>query len=139
MRQPIAFNHRIHVEELGFACQDCHLYAETSVRATIPNIDNCADCHEELQGESEAEARLVEFIAAGEPVPWRKIYRVPDHVLFSHRRHTAIAAIDCEHCHGPVGQQVQPVTRVFWRPTMDNCMKCHEESGASNDCVHCHY
>lgn len=139
VRQPIGFNHNIHVEELGFECVDCHLYALTSVRATIPNIDNCADCHEEPQGESAAEARLVEYIVAGEPVPWRKVYRVPDHVYFSHRRHASIAAIECERCHGPVGQQIEPVSRVHWRPTMDNCMECHDESGASNDCIHCHF
>jgi hypothetical protein len=23
--------------------------------------------------------------------------------------------------------------------TMDHCMDCHEESGASNDCIWCHY
>ena len=40
VQQPIAFNHNIHVEELGFECTDCHLYALTSVRATIPNLDN---------------------------------------------------------------------------------------------------
>ena len=78
-------------------------------------------------------------IAAGERVPWRKIYRVPDHVYFSHRRHASIAAIECEVCHGPVAEQVTPAGRPHWRPTMNNCMECHEETGASNDCVHCHY
>lgn len=138
VQQPLAFNHRVHVEELAFECSDCHLYALTSVRATIPNIDNCADCHEEMQGESAAEAALIEYIAAGEQVPWRKVYRVPEHVYFSHRRHTSIAAIECETCHGPVAELTEPVSRVFRRPTMNDCMDCHEQSGASNDCLHCH-
>jgi len=139
IRQPIAFNHNIHVEELGIECVDCHLYATTSVRATIPNVENCADCHEEAQGDSVEEAKLIAYVTAGERVPWRKIYRVPDHVYFSHRRHSSIAAIDCEVCHGPVSQQVKPAARPYWKPTMNNCMECHEELGASNDCVHCHY
>lgn len=139
IQQPIGFNHNVHVEELGFECVDCHLYAMTSVRASIPNIENCADCHEEAQTESPEEAKLVEYIAAGEPVPWRKVYRLPDHVYFSHRRHASIGAIACEVCHGPVGDQVKPIDRPYWRPTMNNCIECHEESGVSNDCVYCHY
>lgn len=137
--QPIAFNHQLHVEELGSECSDCHQHVLTGARATIPNITVCADCHEEAQGESAEEARLVEYIQAGEPIPWVKIYTVPDHVYFSHRRHAAIAAIDCAECHGEVGKRTEPVVRPAVRITMDHCMDCHEASGASNDCIWCHY
>ena len=136
--QPIAFNHQLHVDEMGAECTDCHLHALTGARATIPNIGVCADCHEEAQTESPEEARLVEHIQAGEPIPWIKVYTVPDHVYFSHRRHAAIAAIDCETCHGPVGQKTEPVVRPAVAMTMDHCMDCHESSGASNDCIWCH-
>ena len=136
--QPIAFSHRLHVEELGSDCTDCHLYVLTAARATIPNIEVCGDCHEEAQTESPEEARVVEHIQAGEPIPWVKVTTVPDHVYFSHRRHTAIAEIACETCHGEVGQRVEPVVRPAVDMTMDHCMDCHEESGASNDCIWCH-
>ena len=137
--QPLAFNHQLHVEEMGAECTDCHLYALSGVRATIPNIAVCADCHEEAQGESAAEARLVEYIQAGEPIPWIKVTTMPDHVYFSHRRHAAIAEIECETCHGPVGQRSEPVVRPAVDMSMDHCMDCHEASGASNDCIWCHY
>ena len=137
--QPIAFNHQLHVEEMGAECVDCHQHVLTGARATIPNIAVCADCHEEAQTESADEAKLVEYIQAGEPIPWVKVYTVPDHVYFSHRRHAAIAAIECESCHGPVGQRTEPVVRAAVDMTMDHCMDCHEESGASNDCIWCHY
>ncbi|MGB3562865.1 MAG: cytochrome c3 family protein [Thermoanaerobaculia bacterium] len=136
--QPIAFNHRLHVEDLGSECTDCHLYAETGVRATIPNLEVCADCHEEAQTESAAEALLVEHIQTNDPIPWRQIYWVPDHVLFSHRRHTAIGGIECETCHGAMGDREKPVTRQVIRLSMNRCMKCHDESGVSNDCLLCH-
>ena len=136
--QPISFNHRLHVEDLGSDCTDCHLYAETGVRATIPNVEVCADCHEEAQTESAEEAKLVEYIQAGEPIPWVKVTTVPDHVYFSHRRHAAIAEIACETCHGAVGQRTEPVVRPAVDMTMDHCMTCHEEFGASNDCIWCH-
>jgi hypothetical protein len=137
--QPILFNHQLHVEELGAECTDCHQHVLSGVRATIPNIDVCIDCHEEAQTESPEEARLVEYIQAGEPVPWVKVYTVPDHVYFSHRRHAAIAEIACETCHGDVGQRTEPVVRPAVDMTMDHCMTCHEQSGASNDCIWCHY
>lgn len=138
IEQPIAFNHRLHLEDLAMDCTDCHLYAESGVRATIPNLEVCSDCHEEAVTESPEEARLVEHIASGERIPWQKVYRVPPHVYFSHRRHTAIAGIDCESCHGVMREQVQPVTRPAVRITMDRCMDCHYETGASNDCLLCH-
>lgn len=136
--QPIAFNHRVHVQDLGADCTDCHLYARTGVRATIPNYQACSVCHEEALGETEAEASLLEHIKAEKPIPWRKVYWVPEHVYFSHRRHTALAGIECEVCHGPIGERDQPVKRRLVEISMDGCLECHEESGASTDCIHCH-
>ena len=136
--QPIAFNHRLHVEDLGSECTDCHLYALTGVRATIPNIEVCADCHAEAQTDSAEEAKLVSYVESGEPIPWRKVYRVPDHVYFSHRRHTAIGDLECATCHGPMNEATEPVTRPYARVTMKGCMECHEETGTSNDCLLCH-
>ena len=136
--QPIAFNHRFHLEDVGLDCTDCHLYAKSGPRATIPNLAVCSDCHEEAQGESEQEARLVEYVQQGTLIPWRKVYRVPGHVYFSHRRHTAIGGIECEVCHGQMREREQPVTRPAVQVTMDRCMDCHVEQGVSNDCVLCH-
>jgi len=136
--QPIAFNHRLHVEENGAECTDCHAYALTGVRATIPNLEICANCHAEAMGESPEEARLVKLIEAGKPIPWRKVYWVPDNVYFSHRRHTAIAGIECERCHGSIRDRSQPLTRRLVPVTMERCMRCHQETGTPNDCVLCH-
>jgi len=136
--QPIAFNHRLHVEDLGSECTDCHLYALTGVRATIPNVEVCADCHAEVQTDSAEEAKLVSYVESGEPIPWRKVYRVPDHVYFSHRRHTAIGGLECATCHGPMNEATEPISRPYARVTMNGCMECHEETGTSNDCLLCH-
>jgi hypothetical protein len=136
--QPIEFNHRLHIEDVGSECVDCHIYAVDGVRATIPNVDICAECHEEALGESAEEAKVVDHIAQGVPIPWRKIYRVPDHVYFSHRRHSGIAGIECKTCHGDVEQRVRPFTRAAVRTSMGRCMGCHDKEGVSNDCVACH-
>jgi hypothetical protein len=137
-RQPVAFSHRQHVEDASMLCTDCHLYAETGMRATIPNVDICAYCHSEPLTESPDEARVVEHIASGEPIPWQKVHVTPDHVFFSHRRHTAIAELECQTCHGSVEEMDEALTRPLVRITMDRCISCHEEDEASNDCILCH-
>lgn len=136
--QPLLFNHRLHIEELGAECTDCHLYAASGVRATIPNLEVCAGCHDEALTESPEEARLLERIRQGEPIPWRKVYWVPDHVYFSHRRHTAIAGLECQRCHGAVEQMAVPIIRRAVRLDMESCMSCHRDTGVSNDCLLCH-
>ena len=138
IQQPIAFNHRLHVEEAGADCTDCHLYARTGQRATIPNVKVCGECHEEAVTDSEAEARVVEYIHEAKPIPWQKVSWIPDHVYFSHRRHATIAEIECETCHGPMGEREKPVTRISPAITMEACMECHQRAGVSNDCVRCH-
>ena len=138
VEQPIAFNHRLHIEEVGVGCTDCHLYAVNGTRATIPNIEICSDCHDEALTESDSEAYLLDLVEAGEKIPWRKVYTVPDHVFFSHRRHTAIGGLECDRCHGDVGGRVLPVARPAADLSMGGCMDCHEESGVSNDCLLCH-
>lgn len=138
IHQPLAFNHLLHTEEVGAECSDCHLYVETAMRATIPNVAVCADCHDEAMGESETEAWLVEQIGSGTSIPWRKLYRVPDHVFFSHRRHTAVAGVECADCHGDMGSRTEPPTRPLVSISMNRCMQCHEQTGVSNDCIACH-
>jgi len=138
IRQPIEFNHRLHVEDVGLDCTDCHRYAKTGARATIPNIEVCVDCHEESQGESAEEVKVVDHIQEGERIPWKKIYWEPDHVYFSHRRHTTIAGLECETCHGDMKDRIEPLARPAVRLTMEFCQDCHREMGAANDCILCH-
>lgn len=138
LQQPIAFNHHKHLKDVGLTCLDCHPQAVRGARATIPNLQVCADCHQEPQTESAAEARLVEHIQQGRPVPWLKVHRVPSHVYFSHRRHTQIAKLGCETCHGQVAERELPFTRPAAPLTMAWCLDCHERSAVSNDCVLCH-
>jgi len=137
--QPLAFNHSLHIEEVGLECGDCHLYVTSGERTIVPNIQGCSDCHlDEPITDSETEARLLEYVESGEPIPWRQIYYLPDHVYFSHRRHTTAGEIACETCHGPVGERTEPLTRPLVPIDMDTCMDCHYRTGASNDCISCH-
>jgi len=123
VEQPIAFSHQQHIEGL---------------RATIPSLAVCADCHFDALSESPEEAKLLTYVTADESIPWSKVYWVPDHVFFSHRRHTTVSEIECETCHGPVAARTEPLTRPMLSITMERCMECHEETGTSNDCILCH-
>ncbi len=136
VHQPLAFSHRLHVQEVGLDCTDCHTYARSGVRATIPTLDVCAGCHEEASSGTPGEARLLEFVQAETPIPWKKVFTVPEHVYFSHRGHTT-TGLECPVCHGEVAGREEPFSRRE-APSMESCMECHRRSGASNDCIWCH-
>lgn len=137
-KQPIAFKHNVHVEENGMECTDCHAYAVTGVRATIPNIEVCTSCHEEALTESAEEARVVAHIHDGVPIPWQRVFWIPEHVYFSHRMHAGVAEIECVSCHGDVGAQTRPLTKPLVNLDMAACINCHAKRGVTEDCVACH-
>ena len=143
--QPIAFKHKIHVAQEEIPCTDCHRGAETADHATIPSREVCLDCHEEPVGDSPEEARLVELLAGGEPIPWQRVHKLKEHVHFSHRRHVLAGGILCETCHGPVSEREEPFVRPYIvfnsEIGMERCIACHKKSGnprATVDCALCH-
>lgn len=136
--QPIPFNHNLHVEGQELECTLCHEQVMKKARATLPGIETCRQCHEDKMTETEVEAKLLGFISGNREIPWRRIYRVPDHVFFSHRRHTVSGKIGCESCHGNVKALKVPPGYPLVPVTMDHCMECHKEHNVTNDCLACH-
>lgn len=135
--QPVQFNHRLHVEDLGLECTDCHPYYEDETFSGLPSADACAFCHEEAQGENPEEAKLLRLLADERPLDWQPLFRQPSHVFYSHRRHVAVAELECEACHGPIATSEAPPRRVD-KLDMDGCIDCHEQQGVANDCTSCH-
>ena len=137
--QPIRYNHKTHIETAGLTCTDCHTSVLSSSNASIPSLEVCSTCHSEQPiSESAEEKKVLEFVKKGEVIPWQRIYRVPDHVYFSHRRHVTKAGLECKTCHGDVPEFTKPVASQFLPITMENCMKCHRENNVTNDCLACH-
>lgn len=133
--QPIPFSHKVHAK-LGLDCVDCHKMEDPGFAAGYPKEETCMLCHASVKADSPGIQKLADFAAAGEPVPWVKVYRVPNYVYFSHAFHYFDAEIACEKCHGPVAERDVIVKE---KPTsMVACMACHDEMGASNDCNLCH-
>lgn len=134
LSQPLAFNHARHQT---VACAVCHRGAETSARAGIPQGDMCIKCHATAPAAAGAAALWPE-LARGRPIGWLRVTRVPDHVMFSHRRHVTLGGLACESCHADIGQRTAPPPRAPMRLKMDTCLACHQREGASADCAACH-
>ena len=135
--QPIAFNHAKHVSS-GIDCADCHTGAQSSAHATLPDLETCMTCHSEPLGSSAEEARLRRIAAEGGSLRWSQLLRLPPDIYFSHRRHVQIARLDCATCHGRMAEATSPPTRPFWTAKMQQCLDCHDHSGAGTGCNDCH-
>lgn len=138
IRQPILFNHEMHVAELGLDCSTCHEYYESGRHAGLPLLSTCLQCHEDTETDHPEIKKVLELAAAGEEDPFRKLFRLADHAFYSHRRHAVIEGIPCETCHGAIAKSTTPPERPLVRITMDFCMDCHEREGGSLECTHCH-
>lgn len=137
--QPVRFNHRLHVDDVGLDCVTCHPYAETGKHSGLPTAAACLDCHEGGVTDSPEEQRLLELAAAGSTDLFRKLFRLPDHVYYSHREHVGLAGIECETCHGAIAGTTAPPATPLVTITMNTCVSCHVERGARTDCTPCHH
>ena len=132
--QPIAFNHAKH---RAAGCIVCHSGVSEGARAGIPQGDLCLRCHAAAPARG-VPAAVWTDIAAGRKIAWRQVTEIPDHVRFSHRRHTGVAGLACASCHGDMQARTIPFDRAPIRLQMDTCLSCHTREGASEDCAGCH-
>ena len=129
------FSHRVHagVNEIG--CRMCHAYAEHSTVAGIPSMARCFGCHKFVARDNPDVQKVVQTYQDGKVLAWNRVYRVPDHVFFTHERHVA-AGLRCQTCHGEVQQM--DVVRQASPLTMGWCVECHRQRHAPTDCLVCH-
>ena len=132
LSQPMAFPHAKHQK---MACTVCHRGAATSARAGIPDVALCAKCHATAPAGTGA---AWESAVAKKTIAWVQVTQVPDHVMFSHRRHTTLGGLRCESCHGDMKQRWTPPGRSPVRLNMTTCLSCHRREGAAEDCAACH-
>ena len=135
--QPIRFNHIHHKEVAKLNCNFCHRYVEEYRAAGIPNIELCRACHSTDAISKRPEAlRVVEYVKAEKKIPWVRMYKLPEFVVFPHWVHIQ-NGVDCSTCHGLTGTSDRPVKMVD-RDYMEWCVDCHKKRGASIDCYTCH-
>ena len=135
--QPITYNHKAHIDS-GLACDACHQSVEKAAAASVPTRETCMMCHQVAITESPEEEKVRQYADKGEEIPWRRIYQVPEHVYFSHRRHVTAAGVECVQCHGAVASLTTPPSHPLVKQSMDWCLACHRARGATQDCIHCH-
>ena len=161
-RQPIYFNHVIHAASFKIDCQYCHADARRSEYAGLPSVDRCMGCHRIIGAQDNPEIRKIhEYAARREPIPWVRVFKVPEFTYFPHKPHVR-AGVGCQMCHGPiermpvVGAETGPrlvndLLRVAGlRPappplSMGWCIECHRNENATRgtraplDCIACHH
>ena len=159
--QPIAFPHNTHVQTYKMDCQYCHTEARRSEYAGIPSVERCIGCHKITAADKPEIKKLAEYAARQEPVPWVRVYKMPEFTYFPHKSHVR-AGVTCQTCHGPVetmttvGAHTGPrlvndllnVAGFRTAPpplSMGWCIECHREQNATRgakaplDCVTCHH
>ena len=135
--QPIPFNHKKHHEQ-GVECATCYSYFKEQTFSGMPKVAVCMECHKDSLTKHPDEEKIRQFQKNGEEIPWKRLYRQPDDVFFSHRRHVVLARMECKSCHGDIGQSEKPPTKPWVKMTMKWCMDCHTNTKANNDCLACH-
>ncbi len=133
--QPIAFSHKVHAGENKIPCLYCHAYARRSPAAGVPSVERCMGCHK-ITGLGKPEVEKIHaFWEQKQPIPWVRVYRLPDFVYFSHKRHI-LKAVPCQSCHGEVEKMDE--VAALRRLEMGWCLGCHRKEGADTDCLTCH-
>ena len=133
--QPIPFSHRVHASVKAIQCRFCHSYVDRSIHPGLPPVEKCLYCHNHIIANHPQIKKEHRYFNEGRPVPWKKVYYVPEHVLFNHQRHIR-KDIACEKCHGRVATMDRLREHKF---TMGFCITCHQENNANLDCwLACH-
>ncbi len=122
--QPIPYSHKLHVAELGIDCRYCHANVERSQEAMIPPTQTCMGCHAVVRPDSPKLAALRDSWKSGNPVPWVRVHKLPEHAYFDHSAHLP-AGVGCVSCHGRIDQM--EVVRLDAPLAMGWCLECHRD------------
>lgn len=133
--QPIAFDHKLHIQTANMTCKDCHEPRGNGSTLAIPQPPKCMQCHVGIATDKPDIKRLAEAAKNEDPIEWVRVYRVPSFVTFSHKTHTS-AGNKCEECHGPVAERT--AIALEKDTSMGTCIGCHQAKGAPATCDTCH-
>ncbi len=156
--QPVSFSHRLHIENAGLDCQNCHGFREDGTFKGVPNMMSdsdgaCLNCHDDPaspQGEDPREkAFLEDLVAQGvEKIDWLVYSRQPPCVFFPHAAHMLKAEIECRHCHGAKEDEDAPpvyeknritgYSRDIWGRNISGLTSNPWDSMKMSDCGDCH-
>jgi cytochrome c2 len=129
-KQPIAFSHKIHAGQYEIDCKYCHTGVMKGKSATIPTVNICWNCHNQIRkgtvtGEGEI-AKIVKAYETNTPIEWVRIHNLPDLAYFNHAQHVNVGGQECQTCHGPI--ETMDVVRQHSLLTMGWCIDCHRKT-----------
>ncbi len=139
--QPIQFPHSKHIS-LGVQCLYCHPGALRGPSPGLPTESKCFACHQQVAKTSPELYKLVAYVNENKAISWVPVFILPDFVYYNHRPHIA-AGLNCENCHGEIGQETVAKPQNM---NMGWCLNCHRTRFKDNpvmltkltDCVTCH-
>jgi hypothetical protein len=120
--QPVAFQHNLHVAQLGIDCRYCHTSVEVAASANVPPTETCMTCHSQIRVGAPGLAVVADSWERGVPIAWNRVHDLPDFAFFNHSAHIT-NGVGCSTCHGRIDQMGQ-----IWKNeplTMGWCMECH--------------
>ena len=129
-KQPIAFSHKIHAGQYEIDCKYCHTGVMKGKNATIPSVNICWNCHNQIrEGTLTGQGEIAKIVRAYEnntPIEWVRIHNLPDLAYFNHAQHVNVGGQECQTCHGPV--ETMDVVRQHSLLTMGWCIDCHRQT-----------
>lgn len=133
-KQPIVFSHKIHAGQYEIDCKYCHTGVTKGKSATIPSVNVCMNCHNQIKsgtttGETEI-GKIVRAFNENKPIEWIRVHNLPDLAYFNHSQHVNVGNIECQTCHGPV--QEMDVVRQQSLLTMGWCIDCHRKTDVNS-------
>ncbi len=135
--QPIKYSHKAHIDQ-GLECDECHIHVNDQTFASIPKISQCLECHEDAITESPEEEKIRTIASQGGELHWERVFRLPSHVFFSHRRHVVVGEVECVNCHGEMWKLTEPPKKPLKELVMEDCIDCHTKRDVAWDCIDCH-
>lgn len=122
IEQPVDFRHTTHAAQDAIDCRYCHHTVERTPYAGIPSTDLCLGCHRQILAADPRLAPVRWSRETGDPIAWRRVHNLPDHVYFDHGSHVT-KGVGCATCHGRVDLmtrvvQVSPLSMTW-------CLECH--------------
>ena len=156
------FSHETHLKDASLDCSVCHHLRADGTFDALPSTKDCAVCHSQMLGKSEAERVFFnEYVKKGKEVDWKVYQKQPDNVFFSHAVHSLATCNNCHEfserelcspCHLDMASSKKPPVfrenRIsgYSQNTMKmwQCEACHANpnhlgsTNASNACFVCH-
>jgi hypothetical protein len=133
--QPLPYSHKTHVK-LGLDCRLCHVNPDSGRLMTFPPTTLCMACHQTTAADRPSIQKLAALAASGKPIPWVRVYQLPDYVWWQHGTHLR-PDVTCADCHGPVAERdvIAQETNIV---SMAGCLSCHNKRQVFTDCKDCH-